>query len=70
MRRSRVVASACAAALLATSLAAPASANLSKRQKAEAAFANALLDCVLFPQFTPRGACNLLEFIADKIAGR
>ena len=71
MRRSRVVASACAAALLATSMAAPASANLGKRQKAEAAFANALLFCVLDPRLVPRGACDgLFEFITDKIAGR
>jgi len=72
MRRSRVVASACAAALLATSLAAPASANLTKRQKAEAAFANAVIDCVYFPSYLlPRGACDeLFDFIKDKIAGR
>ena len=71
MRRSRVVASACAAALLATSLAAPASANLTKRQKAEAAFANALIDCVLYPRLVPGGACDeLFFFIRDKVAGR
>ena len=72
MRRSRVVASGCAAALLATSLAAPASANLTKRQKAEFAFADALYSCVVFPSnLLPRGACDeLFDFIKDKIAGR
>ena len=71
MRRSRVVASACAAALLATSLAAPASANLSKRQKAEAAFRGATLLCgkgglfAIYPRI-----CYKIFDIADKIAGR
>ena len=70
MRRSRVVASACAAALLATSLAAPASANLSKRQKAEVAFADALLLCVYEAVFLPRACDDLFDFIKGKIAGR
>ena len=70
MRRSRVVASACAAALLATSLAAPASANLSKRQKAEAAFADAVLLCIYEGAFLPRACGELFDFIKDKIAGR
>ena len=72
MRRSRVVAGACAAAVLATSLAAPASANLSKRQKAEAAFGEAILLCILGAAGQPTSsACGeLVDFIKDKIAGR
>ena len=69
MPRSRVVASACAAALLATSLAAPASANTTKREKAEYAFVQATVDCAVFPEFSPR-LCEIYFFILDKIAGR
>ena len=69
MRRSRVVASACAAALLATSVAAPAFANTTKRQVAKEAFVQATVDCTVFPQFSPR-LCEIYFFILDKIAGR
>ena len=70
MRPSRVVANACMAALLATSLAAPASANVTKRQVAEGAFKKATSICTgpLNPRYP--GLCDIYFFILDKIAGR
>ena len=69
MRRSRVVASACAAALLATSLAAPASANTTKREKAETAFRYATQTCQAVFFSYPKICYKIFE-IADIISGR
>ena len=70
MRRSRVVASACAGALLAASLTVPASADLTKRQKAETAFQDAVKVCsqdFVIPNLL--GICEIVLEIRDKITG-
>ena len=69
MRRSRVVASACAAALLATSMASPASANSTKREKAAATVVEAVFVCDINDFFFVPNFCETFNEILIKISG-